>query len=286
MQPTSDVRRVIIVVIDGLRPDAIDAFGLDHMRALMRIGAATREACTISPSLTWPAITSLLTGLHPGTHGILADSVHLPRPRVKLRPVPALLLDHGFPSTAFMGAIPSLYRGIASRIAKGLGFAEARFTGANAREIARGARSTLRTQRRGLVFLHLPDADRAGHEHGWMSDAYGAAARESDTALGMLLSDTPALLDPHTVLIVLADHGGGGVRADHHEEAHPLNATIPLALAGAGIRPQPLGSIGLIDVPPTVLWALGIAAPADYPGRALMEAFERPGDVNRRQPAA
>jgi predicted AlkP superfamily pyrophosphatase or phosphodiesterase len=286
MESPAHVRRVIIVVLDGLRPDAIDAFGLSNLRGLIHTGAATLDAQTVAPSLTWPAITSLMTGLHPETHGILADSVHLPRPRARLTPLPDVLARHGYPSSAFMGAIPSLYRGIASRIAKGLGFAEARFAGGNAGEIVGVARSTLRIQRRGLIFLHLPDADRAGHDHGWMSDKYADAARGVDTALGSVLTETRAHADPHTVLVALADHGGGGVRNDHHEDPHPVNATIPLAMAGGAIARVTLDGVGLIDIPPTALWLLGIMPPEEYVGRPLVEAVEPRAFTLPRQPAA
>lgn len=274
MIPPTDVRRAIVVVLDGLRPDAIAAFDLANVRQLMRSGASSLAATTVTPSLTWPALTSLLCGVAPQDHGILADSLHVPRPRTRLQPLPELLATGGYPSTAFMGAIPSLYRGIASRIAKGLGFAEARFAGEHAGSVLLAARSTLRTQRRGLIFLHWADADRAGHEHGWMSDAYGDAARRLDSALGMLVSSTDVHADPHTLLVALADHGGGGVDPRHHEEQHLLNVTIPLALAGRTVRQLTLESASLLDVPPTIACALGVQPPAAYAGRMLREAFD------------
>lgn len=275
MRQPVDIRRVIVVVLDGLRPDAIDAFDLENVRQIMRRGASSPAATTITPSLTWPALTSLLCGLAPQEHGILADSLHVPRPRTTLQPLPELLAAGGYPSTAFMGAIPSLYRGIASRIAMGLGFAEARFAGGHAGSVLLAARSTLRAQRRGLIFLHWADADRVGHEHGWMSAAYGDAARRLDSALGMLVSATGIHEDPHTLLVTLADHGGGGVDPKHHEEPHPLNATIPLALAGGAVRSRTLDSASLLDVPPTIAWALGLQPPMAYAGRVLTEAFDR-----------
>jgi predicted AlkP superfamily pyrophosphatase or phosphodiesterase len=36
---TTGIRRVIIVVLDGLRPDAIDEFDLSNIRTLMTRGA-------------------------------------------------------------------------------------------------------------------------------------------------------------------------------------------------------------------------------------------------------
>lgn len=125
-----------------------------------------------------------------------------------------------------------------------------------------------------LIFMHWPDADRAGHEHGWGSAPYLSAARTLDRTLQRLL-DEPALgADDGTLLIACSDHGGGGVRENDHESDHPLDTTIPIVLAGAGVRPGRLGTASLIDLPATVLWALGIPVPDVYEGRVLIEAFD------------
>lgn len=274
MERPAEVRRVIVVILDGLRPDAVDAFDLVYLRRLARLGASTMSARTVSPSLTWPAMTSIMSGIHPEDHGVLADSVHIPKPKVKLAPLPELLQRAGFPSTAFMGEIPMLYKGIGSRIARGLGFAETRFSGDTAPEVLLAAKSTLRTQKRGLIFFHWADADRAGHEHGWMSREYGDAAKRLDATLALLTATTGVETDPHTLLIALADHGGGGIDADDHRGDHPLNVTIPLIMIGGGLRPRQLVGASLLDVPATVAWALGVAPHSTYVGRALTEAFD------------
>src|ERR1700741_5001657 len=100
MERPTDVRRVIVVILDGLRPDAVDAFDLVYLRRLARLGASTMAARTVSPSLTWPALTSLMSGIAPADHGVLADSVHIPKPKVKLAPLPELLQRNGFPCSA------------------------------------------------------------------------------------------------------------------------------------------------------------------------------------------
>jgi predicted AlkP superfamily pyrophosphatase or phosphodiesterase len=51
-------RRVITVVLDGLRPDAIERFELAHLGALIAHGASALDATTVSPSVTVAAMTS------------------------------------------------------------------------------------------------------------------------------------------------------------------------------------------------------------------------------------
>src|SRR5690242_18649373 len=273
MSASTVIRRVIIVVLDGLRPDAIDAFDLSHIREMALNGASSMSARTVSPSCTWPAMTSLMNGVSPETHGVLRDSAHVPRPKTPLLPLPAVLSRAGYPSAVFMRSLPAIYRVTARRIAKGLGFAEAHFAGATAQEVILSASKTLRSQERGLVVMHWADADQAGEAHGWMTKEYGDACRRLDSGIGLLMKLTSFNTDPHTLVIALADHGGGGVTVNDHCEEHPLNWTIPLILGGGSVRQTRLEEAHLLDVPATAAWALGVSRPAGYAGRVLIEAM-------------
>ncbi|MDE3053810.1 MAG: alkaline phosphatase family protein [Gemmatimonadota bacterium] len=270
------VRRVIVAVLDGLRSDAIDAFGLDHVRGLALRGAHTLHGRTVAPSVTAAAMGSLLTGVRPERHGLTSDRFHVPRSHGPVSPLPSVLDEAGYVTTACLADVPLLYRRIARALARRLGVARPSFAGHDAHAILDVARPWLASQRSGLVLFHWPDADRAGHEAGWMSPPYGAAARRLDAALGRLAEWTGVEDDPATLLVALADHGGGGVDPKNHDSAHPLDRTIPIVLAGGGVaagrRLGPEASI--LDVPATVLWALGVAAPASYEGRPLAEAFD------------
>lgn len=187
--------------------------------------------------------------------------------------MPELLARHGYPSAGFMADVPTLFRGFASRVGRRLGFTTTRFAGKTAPEILMAARSTLRTQRRGLLLLHWPDADRAGHQRGWMSAAYEEACHALDGSLGMLAALAQVGDDPSTLLIACADHGGGGFVSNDHNSDHPLDRTIPVLLAGSAIAPGDVGPATLLDIAPTTLWALGIQPPPSFEGRILWEAF-------------
>ncbi len=272
---SSPVRRVVLVVLDGLRPDAISRFHLQRVAALARRGASTFRAQTVTPSITPCAMATLLTGAAPERHGIQSEHFHIPRPRGPVHPLAKELTKHSLPSSFFMPRVPFLMRGIAARISTLLGLSQFRNQGNDADEVLAAARSTLESQRRGFIMLHWLDADRAGHDFGWMSPEYGVAAARMDAALGDLLSIVD-LNDPSTLVIALADHGGGGGTFKHHDSAHPLDTTIPVMLAGGAIMPGELGGdVHLTDVPATILWALGIARPESYVGRPLMQAFAK-----------
>jgi predicted AlkP superfamily pyrophosphatase or phosphodiesterase len=240
------------------------------MQTLMARGASTKCATTVAPSVTTAAMTSLVTGVGPATHGIASDRLFIPKPRPGLIALPDVLAQNGYPSSAFMAEVPAVFRGIAARIGRRLGLSGLHLMGTCAAGVLSAARSTLRTQRRGLIVLHWPDADRAGHAHGWMSPEYGYGCRQLDASLGELMAQCN---EPGTLLIALADHGGGGKRPNDHESDHPLDRTIPIGFAGAAVAQRELGPVTLIDVPATIVYALGLSIPASFEGDALREVF-------------
>lgn len=272
---TRRVRRVILVVLDGLRADAIDALGLSHVARLAGRGASTQCGTTVAPSVTAACMASLLTGVPPDIHGVQSTRFHIPRSRGPVHPLPRVLAEAGYPTSAFMCRVPWLMRGIARRIASRLGIGSANFHGTRASDVLACAHRALHAQRRGLILLHWPDCDDAGHDHGWMSAAYQRAAHRLDEALGRLLDAIDLGPASDTMLVAMADHGGGGSVPTDHDSAHPLDRTIPIMLAGAGIVPGALrGGAQLLDVPPTVLHALQVPVPGSYQGRPLVDAVE------------
>src|SRR5688572_927700 len=61
---------VVIVSVDGLRPDAIARFKAATIGRLANEGSFSLAATTINPSKTLPSHTSMLTGEGPEEHGI------------------------------------------------------------------------------------------------------------------------------------------------------------------------------------------------------------------------
>lgn len=270
------VERVVLVVLDGLRPDTIDACGLENWKRLAARGASTLAGTTVGPSVTAAAMASLFTGVAPDTHGLRSDKIHLPRARGVVHPLPRCLRGAGVPTSTFINCIPWLFRGVAARITRALGVDDPHFVGVTAEDIVMAARRRLADEGCGLVVVHLPDADRAGHAHGWMSEQYLNAARRLDHALGLVAAYARIDEDPRSLLVALADHGGGGVDPRDHDSIHPLDRTIPILLTGRSVRPACLPrDASLLDVPPTVLWSLGVPIPQSYAGKPLMEVFEQ-----------
>lgn len=276
MRSPSGISRVIVVILDGLRADAIPLFPLPSLRKLATGGAYTLAGRTVQPSITPAALASLLTGVAPRVHGVESDRIAISRPRGPLLPLPELLRRHDLPVRAFRGALPPLTRGVATRVIARLGI-DVTFQGQGADEILDAALPSLEAHEPGVTILHWLDADRAGHARGWGSTEYVTAARRLDSTIGRMAGTLGVADDPSTLLIAFADHGGGGVTARDHNSTHPLDTTIPIILAGGQVIPQVLGyGASLLDIPATVAWALGIQRPALWTGRPLTEALRLP----------
>ncbi|MCC7053872.1 MAG: alkaline phosphatase family protein [Gemmatimonadaceae bacterium] len=274
--PSAPARRVVLLVLDGLRADLVGDPRFPHLASLARAGACTTDATTVLPSVTAVAMTSLLSGLATADHGVTSDRFRVPVTRVPLQTLPMLVRASGRPATGIVRQVPWLIRPLARRIVDALGLDDTRFASANAHSLLSAALPALRGQRDGLIVMHWPDCDAIGHRTGWMSPAYLAAVARMDIALGTLRHElAPAMHD--TLLITLADHGGGGRVPTHHDSPHPLDCTIPILMAGAGVHSQALpAGLSLLDVPATVLWALGLPVPSTYAGTPIHAAFEAP----------
>lgn len=266
------MRRVVIVLADGLRPDAISPTHMPSLDALSRAYTVALRAKTVRPSRTAAALTSLATGIAPSSHGLVEPGLAFLGKLMTLRPLGRELEHAALPSHIVTGDLNPAERAIVWALASAAGIGKLTARGRRARDVAAAALAVARDQQNGVVFVYLNDADVAGHAHGWMSPQYLDAAAELDVAIGAM----SALADD-SLMIVLADHGGGGVSEHDHAEPHPVNDRIPLILAGPDVtrRHQLTRAVSLLDVPPTVLWWSGVEVPASYEGRVLSQAFTR-----------
>jgi Type I phosphodiesterase / nucleotide pyrophosphatase len=266
------MRRVVLVLADGLRPDAITPIDMPSLDQLSRQYTTALRASTVRPSRTVAALASLATGVAPETHGLIEPGLGFLARLPALRPLARELTRGGVTSQVVASELLPAERAVLWALTKAAGLGKYRPAGLRAREVARSAQAVALAQETGLVFVYLNDCDQAGHAHGWMSPQYRAAAVEVDAAIGVL-----ADLSEHSLLIVVADHGGGGVTTHDHAEPHPVNDHIPLILAGPDVtrRHQLTRRVSLLDVPPTLLWWFGLDVPVCYEGRVLTQAFTR-----------
>jgi len=66
----SPPRRVVLLVIDVFRPDAVSPASMPSLATLAASGWSS-EGRTVRPSVTIAALTSLATGVAPERHGVV-----------------------------------------------------------------------------------------------------------------------------------------------------------------------------------------------------------------------
>ena len=267
---------LVIVSIDGLRPDAIATFPAETLQRLVREGSYSLGATTIMPSKTLPSHTSMLTGQPPERHNVLWNNAATARFEVVETPtVFGLARARGYRTAAFFSK--SKFQPLQQPGTLDYSQAPGGWFGRwnSARTLA-DVETHLASARPNLLFVHFGDVDRAGHSAGWMSEAYGRALDRVDTALGrlMTLADTAYGAGNYT-LIVTADHGGHD--ADHGSD-DPRDVTIPWIAWGRGVQSGELkgSAIRTMDTASTALWLLGVDEPGDWMGTPVTGAFAPP----------
>jgi arylsulfatase A-like enzyme len=110
---------------------------------------------------------------------------------------------------------------------------------------------------------------------------YLNALRESDAQLGRLFAALRSRgIENDTMVVITGDHGEAfGWPHDqtfHGQHLYEENVHVPCIIWAPGIfasqrRPMTVG--GHIDINPTILHILGIAAPADWIGRSLLDDY-------------
>jgi predicted AlkP superfamily pyrophosphatase or phosphodiesterase len=262
---------IIVISIDGLRPDAIDRFGASTLQGLARKGAHTYAAKTIFPSKTLPSHTSMLTGVTPEIHGITWNNDRTAE--VGLVTVPTVFTEakrQGFTTAAFFSKAKFRHLMVPgsldySQAPKGLDTWMATRTVVD-------AINYLHYRKPNLLFVHIGEPDYAGHSVGWMSFAYGMAVKRADGAVGALLRAADATLGANKYTVIIsADHGGHG--RDHGTD-DPQDVTIPWIVWGKGVSAgaEPT-DVHTPDTAATVLWLLGLRGPTEWTGSAVATAF-------------
>ena len=266
--PAPLARRVLILSIDGFRPEIISLAPMPNLMNLMQSSAYTLTAQTIYPSATLPAHASMLTGYCPSMHGVDWND-YMPE---KGYAIGTDLFDiahaAGFYTSMFVGK---------KKLQQVTGPESLdQFVYVNDRESVLVDQLIEEfPQDFGVLFVHFPLVDGMGHEYGWLSWQQLSVAFRADEAFGKLLAELDARgLRGETLIIVTADHGGHDTT---HGSKRPEDMTIPWIASGPGIQPKSLTTIvHTMDTAATAAFALGLDYPADWNGVPVYEAFGLP----------
>ncbi len=259
---TRPAARVVVISVDGLRPDAIRLAPAPTIMELASRAAYTWDGQTIRPSITLPSHTSMMTGTSPTEHGVVWNDYRPGYVRETTPTVLKLARDAGMRAVLVSGKEKFF------TLAPPGGTTVFVWASGGDMDVAASAIAEL-DKGFNLALIHFPGTDDMGHAASWMSPSYLAQVRVADAAVAQVLKKLPA----DTTIILTADHGGLG---NNHAEDIPENTTIPWIIVGPGVRKnhQLNFDVWTTDTAGTVAYALGLKLGPLAIGRAVEEAFE------------
>lgn len=256
---------VILIMIDGTRPDALDIADCPNLRGLIARGASSMQARSVMPSITLPCHMSIFHSVPPTRHGITAN-MYLPM----ARPFPGLIetLRAAGKRSAFVHNWEPLRDLCRPETLHYAYFREAPLDVTYDDAVGVESVRLLRDESFDFVFIYFGSIDGAGHQAGWMSEQYLKQINRVDGMIGQILDTMPQ----DATIIIHSDHGG---KDRNHGTDSPEDMTIPWVAAGPTIRSgytinEP---VSLLNTAPTIVKLLGVAPHPTWEGSALDEIF-------------
>jgi len=263
------VPKVLLIGIDGVRPDVLAEVSTPHIDALAATGAYTATARTGMPSVSGPSWSSMLTGVWPEKHGVVDNDFTGKRydfypdfltriERVRPELATFAVVDWE-PLGAAEDGMPTL--GAEIDVKHVLDGYEVGWAEGDERSVALAVEH-LATADPDALFVYLGNPDEVSHEHESIGREYRDAIALSDAHVGRLVAAVSARATharEDWLILVSTDHGRtseGGHGGDTPEE----RTIFFLASGPSAVVGTPPDSVRIVDVAVTALAHLGIAA--------------------------
>lgn len=266
--PPPQARRVLILSIDGFRPDAMPLAPMPFLTSLLNQSAYSLAAQTVYPSVTLVAHTSMLSGQCPAKHKVDWNDYIPENGYAQVTDLFDVAHQAGMETVMYVG------KEKLSQITEPASLDVFKFINDRDLVITEDLIQNFPADFR-LMFVHFPTPDGMGHEYGWLSPEQLSVLYRADQAIEKLVAELEARgLREETLFIVTADHGGHDTT---HGSSLPEDMTIPWIASGAGIKPAELTSpIVTTDTAATAAFALGLYIPPVWDGVPIYEAFGLP----------
>ena len=253
--------KVIIMSIDGMRPDGLKACGNEYLSTLMAECSYTFDARSMNPSITLPCHMSIFYGIEPMRHGIISNTFV---PQVhNVKGLFEKISAYGGVNAIFYGWEP--LRNVAPPESCKFATYINAYTDESVDTILTDAAIKLIDEKKpDFVFLYQVDTDeKGGHDNGWMTDAY---LNRISIAIDNARRVIERFGDEYTIIIT-ADHGG-------HDRMHgtqmPEDMTIPMFFRGKSFeKGKELSGVTLLDIAPTVAKVMDFPCEKEWDGKAI-----------------
>lgn len=254
--------KVILILIDGMRPDGMMGCGNEFAETLLNESTYCLKARTVIPPVTFPCHMSLFHSVDPQRHGITTN-LYIPQ----VRPVKGMFDvfdDYGKKCAFFytweelrdLGRPDHLHTSLCINMHK---------QADTDLKITDAAIKYINEESPDFLFLYLGETDEVGgHDCGWMSEQY---MKSVSKALSCVEKVKKNISEEYTI-ILLADHGG-------HDRCHgddiPEDMTIPICICGRQFpKGKELPEASIKDVAVTVAKLLQVPPAKEWEGKALL----------------
>ena len=268
--PPPATKKVLLIGIDGVRPDVLATTPTPNLDALIAGGAFSDSARTGFPTLSGPSWASMLTGVWREKHGVRNND--FPFPDNALGRWPDFLTrlertDPGLvtfaaadwlPLVSAEGGGPVIGDGVDEKVI--LDGYELGWAVADERSVSEAERR-LREQDPDALFVYVGDPDEVSHETKGIGEPYRAAIAIADGHVGRLVDavrSRATYADEDWLVLVSTDHGR---RADggHGGGTADERGIFFLAWGPSVVRGRIPGRPEIVDVAATALAHMGLA---------------------------
>ena len=285
--------KVLVIGIDGCRPDALAKAKTPSIDALAEDGAFTYTPQILplrivdAETSSGPGWASMLSGAFPDKHGWIDDvgrrrfNGRFPHFFARLKAQDEKI------STASIITWPEMKRMI---------------TGADINEFFRGDEAAeirsievLSTPQTDAVFVHLDEVDAAGHGKGFDPDVpeYIVAIEMADARVGRIVEAVRhrSTYDKEEWLVIVSsDHGGHGNGHNSHRHVVPAIRKVFLIVSGENAkRGEVEGQAYTVDVAATALAHMGVKIDPEWKLDGVpvgLNDFPAPAISRPNEPAA
>lgn len=253
--------KVILISIDGMRPDGLKQCKNPYVEELMKIASYTFNARTVFPSVTLPCHMSMFHSVPPERHGTTTN-IYMPQ----VRPINGL-----FEQISNAGGVCAMYYGWEPLrdVSRPGSLKEAGYINAYSFDhtdamLTDRALNYIKVAKPDFVFLYMVETDeKGGHDNGWMSDEYLNVIYHAIDNVKRVIEET----NGEYTVIITADHGG-------HDRGHGSDMdedmTIPMIFYGPQFSPgKELNGVSILDIAPTIADIMEIPAAKEWEGKPL-----------------
>jgi predicted AlkP superfamily pyrophosphatase or phosphodiesterase len=278
VRPFPDIEHVVIISMDGMRPDRMLLANMPTMRGLIARGAYTFWARTTAMAITLPSHVSMLTAVTPQKHGIYWNSeLALKEPIYPAYPSIFEMARRAGYSTAMVAGKAKF--NTLDKPGTIQWVSVPKKTAEENEPIVEEADAIIRAHKPEVLFIHFAEVDSRGHKYGWASPEQFASIERTDGHVKSVMDALAAAgIAEHTVVILTADHGGAGKT---HGPDDSRSRHIPWIVVGPHVKHGDLTAfpelvVNTEDTCATACYLLGLSQLPYFDGKPVLAAFENP----------